>query len=62
MNIFKIVLNAICAVILVGLISINLIPLIYQYLSHEMAIITVMMMVNSIIFLVLGMIRDHLEA
>ena len=62
MSIFKIVLNAICAVILVGLIGINLIPLIYQYLSHEMAIITVMMMVNSIIFLVLGMIRDHLEA
>ena len=61
MNIFKIVLNAICAIILVGLVSINLIPLIYQYLSHEMAIITAMMMVNSIIFLVLGMIRDHLE-
>lgn len=62
MNIFKIVLNAICAIILVGLIGINLIPLIYQYLSTEMAIITFMMMVNSIIFLVLGMIRDHLEA
>lgn len=62
MNIFKIVLNTICAIILVGLVSINLIPLIYQYLSHEMAIITAIMMVNSIIFLILSMIQDYLEA